>query len=118
MKVLPVVPFGEKVDCGDNVAPAGKVFREMYTPGELKKLKRVKVFVIGDTDEDTAPVAAEKIVHCKDRGDVIAKTNAFLKESKGQLYTGIHKENDWSRTAWWEMGWHLVNRTGEYAVVW
>lgn len=35
----------------------------------------------------------------------------------GQVYTGIHKVNDWSKTAYWEKGWHIVNRTGEYVVV-
>ena len=112
MKKAPVVK--DRIDQGDNVAPESK---QTYTPSELRKLKRVKVFVIGDPGDDTPQMPAESIVHCKDREDVIAKTEAFVRESGGQLYTGIHKENDWSRTAWWEQGWHFVIRTGEYAVV-
>jgi hypothetical protein len=47
---------------------------------------------------------------------------ALVKEAKriGQpvlFFTGIHSESDWSRTKWWALGQHLVNRSGEYAVV-
>jgi hypothetical protein len=40
-----------------------------------------------------------------------------LKTPGTVLYTGHHKENDWSRTFYWEKGWHVVNRTGDYAIV-
>jgi len=52
--------------------------------------------------------------------DEIAKQQAVLKlakEKHGWVFTGIHSENDWSETRWWSAGWHFVNRTGEYAVV-
>jgi hypothetical protein len=52
--------------------------------------------------------------------DKIAKQQAVLKlaqDTKGLVFTGIHSETDWSETKWWDEGWHLVNRTGEYAVV-
>jgi len=52
--------------------------------------------------------------------DKIAKQQAVLKlakEKHGWVFTGIHGETDWSETRWWDAGWHLFNRTGEYAVV-
>jgi hypothetical protein len=52
--------------------------------------------------------------------DKIAKQQAVLKfaqETGGWVFTGIHSETDWSETRWWSAGWHLFNRTGEYAVV-
>jgi hypothetical protein len=36
---------------------------------------------------------------------------------KNILYTGIHKENDQSRTYYWCKGWHIVNTTADFAVV-
>lgn len=43
---------------------------------------------------------------------------AFLDSHGGQVYTGLHCDNgDWFITSYWEKGWHLVNRTGKYAVV-
>jgi hypothetical protein len=52
--------------------------------------------------------------------DKIAKQQAVLKlaqETDGWVFTGIHSETDWSETRWWNAGWHICNRTGEYAVV-
>jgi hypothetical protein len=52
--------------------------------------------------------------------DKIAKQQAVLKlakEKHGWVFTGIHGETDWSETSWWDAGWHICNRTGEYAVV-
>jgi hypothetical protein len=52
--------------------------------------------------------------------DTIAKQQAVLKlaqETGGWVFTGIHSETDWSETKWWDCGWHLANRTGEYVVV-
>ena len=52
--------------------------------------------------------------------DLIARQQAVLRlaqETGGWVFTGIHSENDWSETKWWDAGWHLCNRTGEYAVV-
>lgn len=78
--------------------------KETYMPGELQKLKRVKVFE--PAESETSPLPVQR------------RVTKFADEVGGQVYTGIHKENDWSRTAWWERGWHLVNRTCKYAVVW
>jgi hypothetical protein len=53
--------------------------------------------------------------------DLIARQQAVLKlaqETGGWVFTGIHSETDWSETKWWDCGWHLANRTGEYVVVW
>ena len=50
----------------------------------------------------------------------IAKQQAVLqlaKETGGWVFTGKHTETDWCETKWWDAGWHIVNRTGEYAVV-
>lgn len=41
----------------------------------------------------------------------------LAKETGGWVFSGIHKETDWSETHFWSAGWHLCNRTGEYAVV-
>jgi hypothetical protein len=52
--------------------------------------------------------------------DTIARQQAVLKlaqETGGWVFTGIHSETDWSKTRWWDSGWHLANRTGEYVVV-
>jgi len=46
-----------------------------------------------------------------------AEIKAFIALHGGQVYTGLHSETDWSRVYWWSKGWHLVNRTGDYAVV-
>jgi hypothetical protein len=40
-----------------------------------------------------------------------------LQKYPSEFYTGIHKESDWSKSFFWDKGWHLVNRTGDYAVV-
>jgi hypothetical protein len=43
---------------------------------------------------------------------------ACLDANKGAvLFTGIHNENDWSRTFYWLRGAHVCNRTGDYAVI-
>lgn len=52
--------------------------------------------------------------------DKIAKQQIVLrlaKDTGGWVFTGKHTETDWSETRWWDAGWHLFNRTGEYAVV-
>lgn len=40
----------------------------------------------------------------------------YLENCGGIVFTGIHSERNWGETRWWSKGWHLVNRTGEYAV--
>ena len=52
--------------------------------------------------------------------DKVAKQQAVLRlaqKTGGWVFTGIHKDNDLSDTHYWDAGWHLCNRTGEYAVV-
>ncbi len=94
-----------------------QVPKQIYTLSHLKKLSRFKVFTISG-DDDTAKVPVDSLVRCKDIVEAQQKASEFRNEVGGEVYTGIHKENDWSRTAYWEIGWHVVNRTGEYAVVW
>lgn len=56
----------------------------------------------------------------EDPKDLISRQQAVLEaaqETGGWVFTGIHSESDWDKTRWWSAGWHLVNRTGEYAVV-
>jgi len=89
--------------------------KEMYRPSELKKLKNVQVYGLKD-DVDEYPGAFDTTGMKKAK--VIKRVREFAEKVGGTVYTGIHKENDWSRTVWWTEGWHYVNRTGEYAVVW
>jgi hypothetical protein len=71
--------------------------KQTLTAGEMKRLgKRVRYF--------RARMAAET-------------AEGYQKAYGGVIYTGIHRSNDWSKTAWWDKGWHVVNRTKEYAVV-
>jgi hypothetical protein len=44
-------------------------------------------------------------------------TDKFMDKNGGTVYTGLHSSTDWSKTRWWDKGWHIVNRTKEYAVV-
>ena len=37
--------------------------------------------------------------------------------SQNVVFTGIHKETDWSRSYWFDKGWHICNTTGDYAVL-
>jgi len=46
-----------------------------------------------------------------------AAVKAECEKYPALVYTGIRKENDWSRSYGWDKGWHLCNRTGDYAVV-
>lgn len=50
---------------------------------------------------------------------IIAAAEAALhvNPEKNILFTGLHRESDWSKTAWWDKGWHIVNTTGDYAVI-
>lgn len=83
--------------------------RELLTPSQLKQFgRRVHIF-------ETHIQEGEDWASAKQR--VFGEIEAFIASKGGQLYTGIHKECDWSRTFWWEKGGHLVNRTGEYAII-
>jgi hypothetical protein len=83
---------------------------DILTPSELKRFgKRVKLFSLPENYEPLTFEEAKK--------RLFKEIEDFVVASGGQLYTGIHKENDWSRTFWWDKGAHLVNRTLEFAVV-
>lgn len=52
------------------------------------------------------------------RARILGAAVALQRQSPGNiLFTGLHKENDWARTYWWDRGSHLVNTTGDYAVL-
>lgn len=75
--------------------------KDLYTDREFRALgPRIKLFPRGSSPPDAQTAAI-----------------MYVNEHGGYPYTGIHKELDWSRTAYWERGWHLVNRTGDYAVI-
>jgi hypothetical protein len=79
---------------------------------ERKYGKKYQIVYFLESDEP------EKL-HIKPH-DKIARQQAVLKlakEKDGWVFTGIHGETDWTETRWWSAGWHICNRTGEYAVV-
>lgn len=84
--------------------------RDTLTPSELKRFgSRVTLFDATDRKED------ETFEQTKKR--VFGKIEAFVKSTGGTLYTGMHKEFDWSKTFWWSKGGRLVNRTLEFVVI-
>ena len=83
--------------------------RDMLTPSELKRFgNKVHHFEFHKQD-------GEDFVEAKQR--LFREIEAFVASSGGQLYTGIHSENDWSREHWWMKGGHLVNRTLNFVVI-
>jgi hypothetical protein len=76
----------------------------IYTPYRISRLKKHKVFLMGE--------------HYRRAQEVLDEAVAFSETVNGTIYTGIHHENDWSTVRWWDRGVHQVNRTGDYAVVW
>lgn len=81
--------------------------RDELTPSEMKRFgKRVTFFSLPEKGDFEANKKA-----------LFEKIEAFVKKTGGQLYTGIHSENDWTVTRWWSKGGHLVNRTLEFAVL-
>ena len=80
------------------------------TPSELKRFgKRVTYFALPERYKP------EDYNYVKQK--LFKKIESFVKKTGGQLYTGIHSENDWTTTRWWSKGAHLVNRTLEFAVI-
>lgn len=83
--------------------------RETLTPSQLKQFgKRVHIFETHIQDGEDWASAKKR---------VFGEIEAFIASNGGQVYTGIHSETDWSREYWWEKGGHLVNRTGNHAVI-
>ena len=83
--------------------------REDLTPSELKRFgKRVHTFETHRLDGEDWAAAKQR---------VFGEIEDFIKANGGQLYTGIHSENDWSKERLWWKGGHLVNRTGNYVVI-
>jgi hypothetical protein len=79
--------------------------KEELTPTELKQFgAKVKLFKIDYSSPEKRTASIKKI-------------NNYAAHKGRTLYTGIHSENDWSRTRWWAKGVHLVNRTGEFAII-
>lgn len=89
--------------------------REELRPSDLKRFgKRVRYFSVDALLEKRG----ESITLRRAKEVVFKEIEDYLKANKGAiLYTGIHKENDWSRTFYWLRGGHLVNRTLEFAVI-
>jgi len=87
-----------------DIAPRGD---EFLTKTELEKKygkSNIRYFLDSETE-------------VTDRDQKQQSVLQYAKDNYGKVYTGIHSENDWSRSKWWAEGWHLMNRTGEYAVV-
>ncbi len=85
--------------------------RAELTPSELKRFgKRVHLFETVCKDGEDWAAAKQQVF--KDIEGFMAKH-----DGKATLYTGIHSETDWSKVRWWMKGGHLVNRTGDYAVI-
>ena len=83
---------------------------DVLTPSEMKRFgKRVKYFAM---PENYQPLSFEDA-----KAKLFKEIEDCVEQSGGQLYTGIHKENDLTRTFWWDKGAHLVNRTLEFAVI-
>jgi len=83
--------------------------KESLTPSELKRFgKRVHIFKTIIRDGEYFATAKRR---------VFGEIEAFIASSGGQLYTGIHSENDWTKERWWVKGSHLVNRTCNFAVI-
>ncbi len=106
------------------------ISQEILRPSELRKFgKRVTVFTSEKVDDEyhwgqyngeinivSIPALPDEKWH-----DHIVriqhKVQELLEGYPCEFYTGLHKESDWSKTFYWDKGWHIVNRTGDYAVI-
>jgi uncharacterized membrane protein YfhO len=85
--------------------------KQLYTPSEMLRLgDRVKFFLYDD-------YSLPHQNHEQAMENIQTAVKEALKSPNTVVYTGHHKDNDWTRTFYWEKGWHIVNRTGDYAVV-
>jgi len=102
--------------------------KQVLRPYELAQLgDKVTIFTADrDNTEFKRYGSKVKIVHLPRQDDedwqvTKARVQFAVKEEcekyPSHFYTGIHRESDWSRTYLWDMGWHICNRTGDYAVV-
>ncbi|MDD4986720.1 MAG: hypothetical protein PHQ43_13245 [Dehalococcoidales bacterium] len=83
--------------------------QDWLRPCDLKRFgKRVKIF-------KTEPKL------CEDWHDAHRRTRIevwqYLQQHGGQVYTGTHSESDHTKECQWDSGWHIANRTGNYAVI-
>jgi hypothetical protein len=85
---------------------------DIIHPSELKRLgKRVIMF-------STEAEQRKGEDWCKAIRRIAGKVTLCLTRNPGAVvFTGHHKENDWSRTFFWQRGWHYCNRTGDFAVI-
>ncbi len=80
--------------------------QEYLTPSQLKQFRnRVRRFVFNPVNSTAA------------KHEYLDNIQKFAEENNGQVYTGIHSENDWTKERWWFKGWHLVNRTLNFVVI-
>lgn len=85
---------------------------ESLTPGQLRKLKNRAIIYIDPALEETE---SYQKAGC---GILTDKMSVLNLASQGwEIYTGLHRSYDWSRTAWWSRGQHFVNTTGAVAAV-
>ncbi len=83
------------------------------TPARLTRLgERVRIYFEDDPATNDYGPKYEGIKRISK-----AQLLELAKADGVRVYTGIHRENDWSRTYNWVEGWHFVNRTGDYAIV-
>lgn len=83
----------------------------LYTPSAMRRLgERVTFFLY---DDYSLPNQSHK----QTMKNIQTAVQEALKSPNTVVYTGHHKENDWSHTFYWRKGWHIVNRTGDYAIV-
>lgn len=103
---------------------AVKSEKQEYLPSEIRVLKNLMVFVVGDQVEKSEygdqayRIPREKVHLATDKQTAANRAAAFAAAHNGRVYTGHHKEMDWSRSYYWDLGFHLCNKTNEWAVVW
>ncbi len=77
--------------------------KDVLTNTELKRFGgRVKIFRFDD-------------YHNREAVQIAVKEE--MERYPSEVFTGHHTEYDWSQTHYWQRGWHLFNRTLDYAVV-
>jgi len=104
--------------------------KDVYTPSSMAKLGgRVTIFTAERADDEyhfRSYMGKVKIVSIpreknEEWSACLKRILAAVEEARlavpSQVFTGIHKENDWSKTFFWDKGYHICNRYGDYALV-